>query len=187
MEVAVLLFEDFEGFEDSGIEIFAILKDDYHMEFYSLSGLPVKDQHGVLFDPLPLEKIRKDTDVLLIPGGPGARKHLDNPLLIEKIKSISQSSKYILTIGTGSAFLAKAELLDNMVATTDSQGFFDWIQDISVKIKWNRRALWTVDEKYYTSSTKSGSIDMVKAFLIDVHGAEFLKKLTGDRGPKSEG
>jgi transcriptional regulator GlxA family with amidase domain len=177
-EVAVLLFEDFEAVDkNSAIEIFAMLKDHYHIEFYSLAGGPVKDEHGVPFDTLPLENIAEKTDILLIPGGRGTRKQVDNPLLIEKIRSVSELSRYVLTIGTGSALLAKSGLLDTMTAATDSQALSDWIQDISAKIKWNRRAVWIVDDKYYTSSGVQSSKDMTLAFLTDMHGGKFAKRV----------
>lgn len=177
MEVSVLLFTDFEPFEQPGpVDIFSRLKD-YHVNFYSVKGGSVRDEQGGLTDTLPLKNIIKGTDILLIAGGSGSRAQAAGPGLIDLLKSVSESSKYILTIGTGSALLAKTGLLNTRGAATDFREF-DWIRDISEKIRWNRRALWTADDKYYTCSGMAGAGDMIRAFLTDRHGEKFTAKLS---------
>lgn len=48
MKVAILLFDDFETLEVFGpAEILGILKEQYQLFFYSLSGGIVKNGHGV--------------------------------------------------------------------------------------------------------------------------------------------
>ncbi len=45
------------------------------------------------------------------------------------------------------------------------------------KVKWIRKASWTIDDKFYTSSGVSAGMDMTLGFLSDTHGLEFARKI----------
>lgn len=106
----------------------------------------------------------------------GTRKEVNNHDLIKTIKQIANSSTYVLTVCTGSALLAKTGLLDNRVATSNKMAF-DWVITNGKKVKWIRKARWTVDDKFYTSSGVSAGMDMTLGFLRDVHGLELAQKV----------
>ena len=112
---------------------------------------------------------------MLIPGGLGTRKEVNNLLLIEKIKELSEASKYVLTICTGSALLAKSGLLDGKKATTNKRAF-SWVSSQGTHVEWDKKARWKVDGKYYTSSGVSAGMDMAFGFLADRHGTDFARK-----------
>ena len=176
MNVGVLLFNDFETLDVFGpVEVFGVLKNHYQIFFYSEFGGIVKNYHGVAIESLPLSNIINGTDIFLIPGGFGTRKEVDNQKLIDGIKQISEASKYVLTVCTGSALLAKTGLLDNKNATSNKKSF-DWVKSHGQNVKWIRKARWAVDGKYYTSSGVSAGIDMAFGFLKDMHGQEFARK-----------
>src|SRR5688572_19988526 len=108
MNIAVLLFEDFETLDAYGpVEIFGRLVDLYTIGFYSLYGGPIKNKHGVRVLTEKLEVINGELEIFLIPGGIGTRKEVENNMLLEKIRKISDQSKFVLTVCTGSALLAK--------------------------------------------------------------------------------
>ena len=108
MNVAILLFEEFETLDVFGpVEIFGRLKDHYKVSFYSMHGGLVKNSHGVSILSENLEEIKNGVDIFLIPGGYGTRIEVNNPELIDKIRTICQLSKFVLTVCTGSALLAK--------------------------------------------------------------------------------
>ena len=175
MKVAILLFEDFETLDVFGpVEILGRLKDHYEISFYSQSGGIVKNSHGVAIDTMPLENITEGVDIFLIPGGHGTRKEVNNRTLINSIKQISELSKYVLTVCTGSALLARTGLLDNKVATSNKRAF-DWVTTNGKNVRWVKKARWVVDDKYYTSSGVSAGMDMTLGFLKDTHGEAFAK------------
>ena len=177
MEVAVLLFNDFETLDVYGpVEVLGRLVDLYSVKFYSLNGGQVKNRHGVIVSTNKLEDIQNELEIFLIPGGFGTRKEVDNKLLIDKIKEISILSKYVFTVCTGSALLAKTGLLDNKNATSNKRAFA-WVVTNGINAKWNKKARWTVDEKFYTSSGVSAGIDMVLGFLCDQYGFEFARRV----------
>ena len=177
MEVAVLLFEDFETLDVFGpVEIFGRLVDLYTVKFYSLNGGQVKNKHGVSILTEKLEMINSNIEVFLIPGGFGTRKEVGNKLLIDAIKGISTFSSFVLTVCTGSALLARTKLLDGKKATSNKRAF-TWVMTNGANVLWNKKARWTVDGKYYTSSGVSAGMDMALGFLADRHGIEFARKI----------
>lgn len=177
MNVAVLLFDDFETLDVFGpVEIFGRLKDHYQIQFYSELGGLVRNNHGVAVHSEKIDEIKNEVGVFLIPGGWGTRKEVNNTFLIERIKSISQSSKYVHTVCTGTALLARTGLLDGRQATSNKRAF-DWVITQGEKVNWIRKARWTKDEKFYTSAGVSAGMDMTLGFLSDVHGIDFARKV----------
>jgi putative intracellular protease/amidase len=177
MRVGILLFKDFETLDVFGpVEILGRLKEHYQVDFYSELGETVNNSHGVFIDTKKLENISDGIDVFLIPGGFGTRKEVNNKNLIDIIKQIAELSKYVLTVCTGSALLAKTGLLDNRFATSNKR-VFDWVITNGEKVKWIRKARWTIDDKFYTSSGVSAGMDMTLGFLSHIHGLEFARKV----------
>ena len=177
MNITVLLFEDFETLDVFGpVEIFGRLKNNYQISFCSMLGGPVKNSHGVTIITEQIEDIKKDIDIFLIPGGHGTRKEVDNIPLIDEIREISQSCKFVLTVCTGTALLAKTGLIDGKIATSNKRAF-DWVTSQGEKVNWKRKARWTRDEKFYTSAGVSAGMDMSLGFLSDIHGVEFARKV----------
>ena len=176
MNVGVLLFEDFETLDVFGpVEIIGRLKEFYVINFYSLIGGQIKNSHGVSISTQILE-LNNGVDIFLIPGGHGTRKEIDNILLIDKIREISGLSKFVLTVCTGSALLAKTGLLDGRKATSNKRAF-DWVMTNGENVNWLKKSRWTVDDKYYTSSGVSAGMDMTLGFLSDLHGIEFARQV----------
>jgi transcriptional regulator GlxA family with amidase domain len=121
-----------------------------------------------------LRNIIKGVEIFLLPGGYGTRKEVNNNLLVDAIKQISELSTYVLTVCTGSALLARTGLLDNRIATSNKRSF-DWVTTNGENVHWIKKARWTVDGKYYTSSGVSAGMDMTLGFLKDMHGEAFAK------------
>ncbi|MEP7228735.1 MAG: DJ-1/PfpI family protein [Ginsengibacter sp.] len=177
MNVTVLLFEDFETLDVFGpVEILGRLKDFYTISFYSLPGGLIKNSHGVSILTEKLEKINNEAGIFLIPGGYGTRKEIDNILLLDSIRKVAGFSKFVLTVCTGSALLAKTGLLDGRKATSNKRAF-DWVITQGEKVNWIKKSRWTVDDKYYTSSGVSAGMDMTLGLLNDLHGIEFARQV----------
>jgi len=164
MKVAVLLFDNFETLDVFGpVEIFGRLTEEYRVSFYSLSGGLIENADGVSIQTKPLAGIENGVDVFLIPGGYGTRIEVTSVLLIDKIRKIAELSKYVLTVCTGTALLAKTGLLDGRKATSNKRAF-DWVVTQGPKVNWVRKARWVVDNKYYTSSGVSPGMDKTLGF-----------------------
>ena len=177
MNVAVLLFEDFETLDVFGpVEILGRLKQHYEISFYSIQGGLVNNNHGVSIQTNNFDDLKSGTDIFLVPGGYGTRKEVENILLLNKIREISNLSKFVLSVCTGSALLAKAGLLDGKKATSNKKAF-DWVITQGEKVNWIRKARWVKDGKFYTSSGVSAGMDMTLGLLNELHGIEFARKV----------
>ena len=177
MNVAVLLFEDFETLDVFGpVEILGRLTDYYQISFFSLHGGIVKNGHGISIITENLDNLKNGTGIFLIPGGPGTKKEINNVLLVDKIREISRASEFVLTVCTGSALLARTGLLDGKEATTNKKAF-DWVASLDQNVNWMKKARWCIDDKYYTSAGVSAGMDMTLGFLNDIHGIDFARNV----------
>ncbi len=66
-------------------------------------------------------------DILLVPGGKGTRSEVSNVTLLNWIRRQSESAKFITSVCTGSALLARSGLLDGKKATTNKNAFH-WVK-----------------------------------------------------------
>lgn len=175
--IAILLFDDFETLDVYGpVEIFGRNTDLFIIKFYSLNGGVINNKHGISAFTDKLDRLTGNIDIFLIPGGLGTRKEVNNKSLIQEIARIAILSKYVLTVCTGSALLAKTGLLDGKKATSNKRAF-DWVITNGINVIWDRKARWTVDGKYYTSSGVSAGMDMTLGFLSDNYAIEFARKI----------
>jgi len=177
MNVGILVFDEFESLDAFGpAEIFGRLKEQYKVTFYSQAGGSVRNSHGVEIITQILGNNIKDLEIFLIPGGYGTRKEVDNRRLIDLIRQVSESARYTLTVCTGSALLAKTGLLDGKKATSNKRAF-SWAITCGPDVQWIKKARWTIDGKYYTSSGVSAGMDMTLGFLSDLHGEAFAREV----------
>ena len=120
----------------------------------AIGGLKILPEYT--FDSFP--KI----DILVVPGGFGARVLLDDKPTINWIKEIAEFSSKICSVCTGSLVLAKAGLLKNRRATSH-WGALHLLNEIDPTIEVDQDKRF-VDDDLVTSAGVSAGIDM--AFYI---------------------
>ena len=173
MNVNCILFDDFETLDLFGpVEVFGKISK-WKINYFSYTGGIIKNKDNVQLVTENIDKI-DSLDILLIPGGMGTRTLVKDIEFINKIKEIAEKSSWCLTVCTGSALLAKTGLLDNVEATSNKTAF-EWVKSLNENVKWNRKARWVVDDKFYTSSGVSAGIDMSIGFICDRFGEEVAK------------
>ena len=174
----VVLFNDFETLDVFGpVEVMGKLEKHYKIEFYSVKGGIVRSSQNVRVETLPITEI-EEGGILLIPGGHGTRSEVDNRDFIRTLKELFEGARFVLTVCTGSALLAKTGLLKNIQATTNKMAF-DWVAGQDAEVQWIRKARWVRDGKYYTSSGVSAGIDMTLGFISEILGLEAAEKISG--------
>lgn len=177
MEIAFIMFYDYETLDVFGpAEIFGRLVDKYKLTFYSLDGGVITNRHGVPIMTQKIAAIKNPPNIVLVPGGMGTRKEVNNTELLTAIKELSLASDYVLSVCTGSALLAKSGVLEGKQATSNKRAF-SWASSQSDKVDWDKKARWKVDGKYYTSSGVSAGMDMTLGFIADRHGIDFARKV----------
>ena len=166
MDIYFLFFENFETLDIFGpIEILSRI-DNATLHYISLLGGLIKSRQGYAIKTVSTIECRPNS-VLVIPGGQGTRKLVNDDIFISKLRTLCQSAEYVLSICTGSVLLAKTGVLDNRKATSNKKAF-EWVQSVSSNVNWIRKARWVVDGKYYTSSGVSAGMDMALGFVNDI-------------------
>ena len=177
MHISIILYPDFETLDVFGpVEIFGKVPD-WKMQFYSRDGGLISNRDGVQiatesFNTMPQSEI----DTLFIPGGTGARTLILEADYTNQLKQLAQKSRYVLTVCTGSALLAKSGLLDGKRATSNKLSF-EWVKTSSLQTQWIEKARWVTDGKYYTSSGISAGMDMALAFVQDRAGETVARQI----------
>jgi transcriptional regulator GlxA family with amidase domain len=109
--------------------------------------------------------------MILVPGGFGTRKGVDNLLFRSWIAERSASADLVMSVCTGAAMLARAGVLDGRRATSNKLAF-QWVETQGPRVKWVKKARWVEDGKFFTSAGVSAGIDMSLAVVAKIAGAE---------------
>ncbi|NLG83992.1 MAG: DJ-1/PfpI family protein [Firmicutes bacterium] len=173
MDLVVFLFDEFETLDAFGpVEVLGKLKSIAKISFVSLNGgcITSSQQVPVITDDFD-SALKNPEYILLIPGGYGTRKEVYNKDLLEAIRQLANNARFVLTVCTGSALLARTGLLDGKKATTNKMAF-DWVAGQGSKVDWVKKARWVRDGNIYTSAGVSAGIDMALGFVTDNYGPD---------------
>jgi len=108
-------------------------------------------------------------DLILLPGGFGTIKELDNQAILSFLKERVPSAKVTMSVCSGSWILAKAGLLDGRRATSNKV-YFKMATQQSDQVQWISEARWVEDGPIFTSSGVSAGIDMSLAVIASLYG-----------------
>ena len=170
--VDILLFNKFETLDVFGpVEVFGRLPDVFKLNFISVNGGIVESSQNVRVDTNSYENNNNIEKILFVPGGSGTREKVNDINFTEFIKNMANESKYILSVCTGSALLAKTGILNGKRATSNKRAF-NWVVEQGQQVNWIKEARWVNDDKIYTSSGVSAGIDMALGFIGDILGKE---------------
>lgn len=124
MNIAILLFDDVEVLDFAGpFEVFSVaagLLPEGRVPVFTIAqaerpvraigGLRVLPDHTLASAPTP--------DVLVVPGGNGTRREMENAELVEWVKGVYGRAALVMSVCSGARILAKAGLLDGLRVTT---------------------------------------------------------------------
>ncbi|MBN1201707.1 MAG: DJ-1/PfpI family protein [Anaerolineae bacterium] len=79
---------------------------------------PISTRSGLLVMPYYTFAEAVQADILVIPGGLGARHELNSPAMLDFIRRQSQRAEIVLSICTGALLLGASGLLEGLDATT---------------------------------------------------------------------
>ena len=114
-------------------------------------------------------------DVLLVPGGFGTRKAVNNTALLLALTAASRAATVTTTVCTGSALLARTGLMDHRPATSNKVAW-DWVVQQGPRVRWQQQARWVDDGDLVTSSGVSAGIDMALSVVARLHGADMARQ-----------
>ena len=163
--LGVVLFEGFELLDVFGpLEMFGLAADHFEIRLISETGGVVASRQGPKSVCDDSFQSAPAIDVLLVPGGIGTRREVNNPVLLDWLNERSKQAELVASVCTGSALLAKAGVLDGLRATSNKLAFA-WACAQSEKVQWQQQARWVEDGKVFSSSGVSAGIDMALAVI----------------------
>jgi putative intracellular protease/amidase len=112
------------------------------------------------------QALQQPLDVLMIPGGIGTRRLLENPAnpnaveeLLDWVLAMDKKVQIMASVCTGAAVLAKAGLLDGLPAATN-HGAFGWVASYGPRVLWDNVSRWVDAGRYTTSAGVSAGTDL---------------------------
>ncbi len=163
--IGIVLFQDFEILDVFGpVEMFGMYPENFEMFLVAEQSGEVASVQGPrsVVDHTFSDDIHYD--VLLVPGGRGTRREVNNSVMLDWLAEQSAKAQYVTSVCTGSAVLAKAGILDGIRATSNKMNF-EWVVTQGPKVDWVREARWVEDGKIFTSSGVSAGMDMSLALI----------------------
>ncbi|MEW4235784.1 AraC family transcriptional regulator [Bacillus thuringiensis serovar medellin] len=182
--VGIFLFNEVEVLDFAGpFEVFSVTEVNEEKTFtvYTVSenGEMITARNGLKVQPDYSIENLPPVDILIIPGGLGARKYeIKNEIVIKWIRQQMKEVKLMTSVCTGALLLAKAGLLEGLKATThwaSIEKFKNEFQNVEVieNVKF-------VDEGHIiTSAGISAGINMafhIVKNLLGMHVAEDTAK-----------
>jgi len=176
-KLGFLLFNQFEDLDFFGPwEIFGLWRDKFdgpELLLISEHGNAVNSSKGLSIQASYDFNNCPHLDMLLIPGGMGTRREVDNASLITFVEEQSVHCKYLLSVCTGAFILQKAGLLQNKKTTTHWASIERLKAFADVQVTQKR---YTHDNNIWSSAGISAGIDMTLAFIAQVTN----EKVAGD-------
>ncbi|MFH1583956.1 MAG: DJ-1/PfpI family protein [Actinomycetota bacterium] len=175
--VAILIFNDVEVLDFCGpFEVFSVTKRrDKIIPFnvYTVAEKlePIVARNDLSVNPKYTISDCPQPDILLIPGGYGARIEMNNKILIDWMRKCSQKAELVLSVCTGALLLAKAGLLEGLVATTHHEAI-DLLREIAPNTTIQKGKRFVDNGKFILSAGVSAGIDMSLYVIAKLLGEE---------------
>ncbi|WP_199618199.1 DJ-1/PfpI family protein [Paenibacillus alkalitolerans] len=167
--VGILLFDDVEVLDFAGpFEVFAVTalnrgqadeRKPFEVTTFSETGNPVTARNGLKVTPDYSLETAPLYDLLVIPGGLGIRRELENAELLDWILKSRDDVQWITSVCTGALLLAKAGLLDGKKATTHHASI-EWMRTNFPEISVVEGVKFVDEERLITSGGISAGIHM---------------------------
>lgn len=164
LRIVVVLFEGFELLDVFGpVQLFQAVPD-VTVAFAGPTSEPVASSQGVEVVPtMPYGQI-EPTDVLLVPGGKGTRKLVEDESFLSWLRGVGAQAPVVASVCTGSAVLAAAGLLEGYTATSNKRAY-SWATSFGGDVSWRPEARWVHDRNRWTSSGVAAGMDMTVSLI----------------------
>lgn len=175
--VAILIFDEVEVLDFCGpFEVFGVTGRSHEAALFNVYTVaermePVLARNGLSVNPRYTIADCPPPDLLVIPGGLGARKEMHNPVVIEWIRRCAPPAELVLSVCTGALLLANAGLLDGLAATTHHSAF-DLLRAAAPQTEVREGERFVDNGKLITSAGISAGIDMSLHVVARLLGAE---------------
>ncbi len=164
-KVAILMFNEVEVLDFCGpFEVFSVTgrrENTKPFDVYTVAENPgpILARNGLSVNPRHTISDCPEPDLLLVPGGQGTRKEMNNRVLTDWLIATSSRSELLLSVCTGALLLARAGLLDDLKATTH-HGALDLLRETAPRTTVLEGSRFVDNGKIICSAGISAGIDM---------------------------
>ena len=129
--VGILLFDDVEILDFCGpFEVFSVCSDLENKKLFNVATIgdrkrPIITKNGLSVNPDYDINEEMTLDILIIPGGDGSKRILENYNVLNWVHKMYQSSEITMTVCSGTRIAGAIGLLDNLTFTTHHEVFDD--------------------------------------------------------------
>lgn len=143
----------------------------------SLNSMTPSGEHGLRFSADYHFTDSLQPDVLIVPGGSGARIVIKDPDVINYLKKAAENCHSILSVCTGMYLMQKAGLFKHKRATTHWAFLEHLKKDNTVTVVEER---YVKDGNIWSSAGVSAGMDMCLAFIADYYGENVASNIQLD-------
>ncbi|QEM69252.1 DJ-1/PfpI family protein [Geobacter sp. FeAm09] len=178
--VGIVLFDAVEVLDFCGpYEVFSAVRLDeakrrqepspFELLLVAGNGDPVTASGGMRVVPDATFAACPRLDILVVPGGWGTRRELDNPVMLQWLRERNAEVEILTSVCTGAMLLGRAGLLDGLRATTHWRSL-EWMRDSfpAVTVEYDQHVV--ADGRVVTSAGISAGIDMALTVVARYHG-----------------
>jgi transcriptional regulator GlxA family with amidase domain len=176
--IGIVLFDDAEELDFVGPwEVFTMAaRGGRDVEVVSVAHAerPVRCAKGMRVVPDLRLEAAGDFDVVLVPGGQGTRREVDNPVLIEWLRKTSASCTWVTSVCTGALLLCEAGLARGRRVTTH----WAFVQELRKRypdVEVRERVRYVRDGNLVTAAGVSAGIDMALWLCGQLWGVEVAR------------
>ena len=158
------LNEENRRIEPSPFEVFLVA--EHLSPIITTGGMKVIPQYSFADCP--------SLDILVVPGGWGTRRELNNPVMLEWLRKRAGEVEWLTSVCTGSMLLGFAGLLDGLHATTHWRSL-DWMRDAfpEVIVEYDQHVV--SDGRVITSAGISAGIDLALKVVASCFGEDIAR------------
>ncbi|NKY65878.1 GlxA family transcriptional regulator [Gordonia rubripertincta] len=147
----------------------------YDLRLVSQHGQPIDTGVGLQFGAHPLPDPAEPVDTLLLPGGTGVHRAVDDADLIEWIRVAATRARRVISVCNGAFLAAEAGLLDGRRAATH-WAMAEHLAERYPTVQVDAEALFVRSSDHvWTSAGVTAGIDLALAVVEEDHGTELAQ------------
>jgi transcriptional regulator GlxA family with amidase domain len=179
--VGIVIFPEAEVLDVAGpFEVFSVTGRRHGLDLFHVSLIaelvePVPLRNGFRLTPHYTLETAPPVDLLVVPGGYGTRREIDNPDLVEWIRRAAGGAELALSVCTGALLLAKAGLLDGIDATTHHQAIA-LLRELAPTARVRPGERFIDNGRVIVSAGVSAGLDMSLHVVERLHGYEVAQE-----------
>lgn len=184
LRIAILIFDDAEELDFVGPwEVFTMANEmarrtgqpvPHEVFLVAERDVPVRCAKGMRVLPDATTADCRPIDVLLVPGGQGTRREVENKTLLGWIAAVADGAKWVTSVCTGALLLTAAGPAKGKRVTTH-WGFVEALRARGEAGEVLPHYRYVRDGNLVTAAGVSAGIDMALWLVGEWHGAEFAR------------